>query len=76
VIVDLLEIVNGQVVFVIPVILLENGCDFFLGLVSVGFCVHGLHELNETDAACFLDIEFCDDFIGGLPVGVEAVLRE
>lgn len=70
------EVIDGEVVLVITVVFLEDGCDFFLGLVAEGLGVHGLHELDETDTTCFFSVEFGDDFIGGLAVRVEAILGE
>jgi len=73
-VVDFPEVVEGEVVLVVAVILLEDGCDFLLGFVAVGLGVHGLHELDEADASCLLHVELCHYLISGLPVGIEAVL--
>lgn len=75
-VVHLLEVINGQVVLVVSVVLLENGGDFFLGLASEGLRIHSFHELYEADASGFLGVELCNDLVGGLSVGGEAVLGQ
>lgn len=74
--VHLLYVVNRQVVLIVSVVLLENGSDLLLRLVSEWLCVHSLHELDETYASCLLCVELGHNFVGSLSVGVETVLSQ
>lgn len=75
-VVDLLEVINRQVILVVPVILLKDGRDLLLSLVPVGFSVHGLHELDEGNASSLLHVELGHNFVSSLAIGVEAILRQ
>jgi len=74
--VHLLEVVDSQVVFVIPVVFLEDGGDELLVLVAVRLALHRLHEFHETYPTGLLNIEFGHYFVGGLFVGIEPVLAQ
>jgi len=74
--VHLSEIIKDEVIFVVSVVFLENGCDFFFCFVSVRFGVHCFHEFDEADTSSFLSIKLSCDLIGGFSVRIEAILRE
>lgn len=75
-VVHLFEVFIGEVVLVVSIVFLEDCCDFFLAFAAEGLRVHSFHELDEADTSGLLGIELGHDLVGGLPVGIEAVLRE
>lgn len=75
-VVHLLEVLIGQVILIVAIVLLKDGCNFLLALAAVGLRVHRFHELDEADASSLLGIKLCNYLICGLSVGIEAVLSE
>jgi hypothetical protein len=75
-VVHIFEIFDRQVIFVVAIVFLENRSDQFFVFVAVWLSIHGFHEFDERNASSFLGVEFCDDFVGCLAVGDEAVLGE
>lgn len=74
--VDLPKVINVDIVFVRPVVFFEYGCDLLFVFVQVRLSPHGFHKLIETDATCFFEIEFGDDFINCLFVRTETILSK
>lgn len=75
-IVHLPYILNSQIIFIFFVVLLEDGCNFLLSLISEWLCIHSFHELDEADATSLISIVLSNNFISGFSVGSKSILCE
>ena len=76
VVVHVFKVIHSQVVFVVPVVFLENRCNHFFVLVTVRLSIHRLHKLYEWNTTSLLAIEFCYYFVGCFSVRYESVLSQ
>lgn len=70
------QIVDVDVIFVCSVVLLEDGCNLLFVFIQVGLRSDGLQKLGKAYTTCSFAIEFGDEFVDGIFVGVVTILIE
>lgn len=70
------DILESNVVFVVPIIFLENSINLLFIFFFHGLVCHGLHKLKKRYSSCLLLIIFSYNFINGLLICSIAVLMK